>query len=99
MPGEEGSANRDDGTERSSKATIVRLTGPDKWKDWHMSLMCSLMENDPDEELDKAQPDPAKQARRPHGPYVCTINPPDTQASPPRQVCFCSPQERDPKHS
>lgn len=44
------------------KAPIVRLTGLDKWdrEDWHMSLMCSLMENDLDEELDKANPDAAK---------------------------------------
>ena len=31
-----------------------------------------------------------------HGMYACKIDPPDTQASPPMQVCLCSAQERDP---
>ena len=43
-----------------SKSTIVQLTGPDKWEDWHMGFMCSLMDNDLDGELDKAQSDPIK---------------------------------------
>ena len=38
------------------------------------------------------------QLGRYHGLYACTIDPPDTQASPPMQVCLCSAQERDPEH-
>ena len=57
MPGEEEEIEKESTTSRS---TIVRLTGLDKWEDWHMSLMCSLMDNDLDEELGKDVPDPAK---------------------------------------
>ena len=40
----------------------------------------------------------AQQVGRYHGLYVRAIDPPDTQASPPMQVCLCSAQERDPEH-
>ena len=40
----------------------------------------------------------AQQVGRYYGLYVRAIDPPDTQASPPMQVCICSAQERDPEH-
>ena len=39
-----------------------------------------------------------QQAGRYHGLYACAIDPPDTQVSPPSQICLCSAQEREPKH-
>ena len=51
MPGE--SSTEETEKESTSKSTIVRLAGLDKWEDWHMGLMCNLMDNDLDEELGK----------------------------------------------